>query len=75
MTKTPDYTEAFKELNEIVNDIEKGDISVDELSEKVKRAAALIALCKQKLRATELDVRKILQELDEIETGGEGRGN
>jgi exodeoxyribonuclease VII small subunit len=75
MTKTPDYTAAFKELNEIVNDIETGDITVDALSEKVKRAAELIAICKQKLRATELDVRKILQELDEIETGGEVRSN
>jgi exodeoxyribonuclease VII small subunit len=75
MTKTPDYTHAFKELIEIVNDIEKGDITVDALSDKVKRAAELIAICKQKLRATELDVRNILQELDEIETGGESRVN
>ena len=36
------YTEAFDELQTIVIEIEKGEISVDELSEKVKRAAELI---------------------------------
>lgn len=75
MTKTPDYTAAFKELNEIVNDIETGDITVDALSDKVKRAAELIAICKQKLRATELDVRRILQELDESTAGDDNKGN
>lgn len=74
MTKTPDYTAAFKELNEIVNDIETGDITVDALSEKVKRAAELIAICKQKLRATELDVRRILHELDETTSGDDNKG-
>jgi exodeoxyribonuclease VII small subunit len=61
------YTAAFEELQDIVNEIEQGGISVDVLSEKVKRAALLIAFCKKKLRSTELDVRKILQELDEPE--------
>jgi exodeoxyribonuclease VII small subunit len=32
------YTEAFEELQEIVSDMEDGNISVDELAEKVKRA-------------------------------------
>ena len=31
------YEEAYNELQEIVNEIENGSISVDELSEKVKR--------------------------------------
>lgn len=59
------YEEAFKELKEIVNEIEEGDISVDELSTKVKRASKLIKICKDKLTSTEEDVNKILKELQE----------
>ena len=64
MTEQPNYTEAFDELREIVGEIEGGGISVDELSEKVKRAALLIKICKQKLTATEDDVTNILKELE-----------
>jgi exodeoxyribonuclease VII small subunit len=64
MSKEPTYTEAFEELQEIVSEIEQGEISVDELSEKVKRAAVLIKICKAKLVTTEEDVAKILKELE-----------
>ena len=61
------YTEAFEELQEIVSDMEDGNISVDELAEKVKRATVLIRVCKAKLSATEGDVQKILKELESEE--------
>jgi exodeoxyribonuclease VII small subunit len=64
MSKEPNYTEAFQELQEIVLEIEQGEISVDELSEKVKRAAILIKICKTKLISTEEDVGRILKELE-----------
>lgn len=57
------YTKAFEELKGIVTEIEQGEISVDELSEKVKRATELIQKCKLKLTTTEEDVNKILKEL------------
>ena len=59
------YTDAFEELQQIVEEIENGQISVDELSEKVKRAAALIKICKTKLSTTEENVNQILKELDD----------
>lgn len=59
------YEEAFDELNVIVNDIEQGEITVSELSKKVKRAVVLISICKMKLTTTEEDVNKILKELEE----------
>lgn len=59
------YTAAYEELQTIVADIEQGEISVDELSAKVKRAALLIKICKAKLSTTESDVSQILKELDE----------
>lgn len=63
----PNYKEAFDELRQIVSEIEEGQISVDELSEKVKRAALLINICKTKLSSTEEDVNKILKDLDNAE--------
>jgi exodeoxyribonuclease VII small subunit len=62
------YSEAFQELQDIVAEIEKGETSVDVLSQKVKRAAELIQLCKKTLRETESDVNAILQELSAEDT-------
>ena len=64
MTKTLNYSQTFEELQEIVSEIEKGEISVDELAGKVKRAVILIRICKEKLTATERDVNEILKELE-----------
>jgi len=64
MNNQLNYTAAFEELQHIVEEIEDGEISVDELSEKVKRAALLIKICKSKLTETEADVNKILADLD-----------
>ncbi len=64
MSEKINYTEAFEELKIIVSEIEEGEISVDELSEKVKRAAELIKVCKQKLSTTEEDVNQILKEME-----------
>ena len=58
------YTAAFEELQQIVRDMEDGEITVDELAVKVKRAAELIKVCKQKLVSTEEDVNQILKELE-----------
>lgn len=58
------YTKAFEELEQIVIDIENEQIDVDELSEKVKRAAQLLKLCSAKLKSTEEEVDKILEDLN-----------
>ena len=60
MDKPYSYTDAYEELQTIVSEIEQGEISVDELSEKVKRATLLIGACKAKLTATEAEVAAIL---------------
>ena len=68
MKENPNYAEAFDELQMIVTEIENGEISVDELSDKVKRATELIRICKMKLTTTEENVNKILKD---IETTGD----
>jgi|TARA_R110000737_G_scaffold122420_1_gene154355 exodeoxyribonuclease VII small subunit len=63
MSKEISYDKAFEELQQIVSDMEEGEIGVDELSLKVKRASELIKICKEKLSSTEEDVSKILKGL------------
>ncbi len=58
------YSAAFEELQLIVKEMEEGEIAVDELSAKVKRAAELISICKEKLTSTEESVSQILKELE-----------
>ena len=55
------YTEAFDELQQIVREMENADISVDELSDKIKRCTMLIKICKDKLTKTEAEIAKIMQ--------------
>ncbi|MDD2436789.1 MAG: exodeoxyribonuclease VII small subunit [Massilibacteroides sp.] len=58
------YQKAVARLREIVTDIERGDLDVDVLSERVKEAARLIKLCKEKLFQVDEEVKKILEELE-----------
>lgn len=62
MDKDLTYTQAIEELEKIVAEIEEGKVSVDILSEKVKRASFLIKLCRTRLTGTEEDVMKILED-------------
>lgn len=64
MNENLNYKTAFEELQVIVSEIEQGEISVDELSSKVKRATELIKICKDKLTTTEEDVNNILKQLE-----------
>ncbi|OFX72144.1 MAG: exodeoxyribonuclease VII small subunit [Bacteroidetes bacterium GWE2_29_8] len=59
------YTDAQKELEQILKEIEIGDVDVDKLSEKVKRACALIRICKEKLKNTDDEIKKILEEFNQ----------
>ena len=69
--KEPSYSEATAELDEILRDIESGEIDLDVLSEKVERAAALLTVCRQKLAATETKVKKVVDEMATAADGGE----
>jgi exodeoxyribonuclease VII small subunit len=64
------YSSAISELEGIVKDIESGEIDVDVLTEKVKRASELIKFCKDRLRNTQKTVEKTLVDIEE-EPGAE----
>lgn len=58
----PSYEAAMKELQEIVGLLQEEVISMDDISEKVKRAAWLISYCREKLRSTEKEVQCLFEE-------------
>jgi len=62
MKQNKSYEEAFNELQEIVQEIENGDVNVDELGEKVRRAGELMRFCREKLFKTEKEVQQVLKE-------------
>lgn len=57
----PTYSEAYRELQEIVQKMENADISVDELSKKIERASQLIQICKDKLTKTEEEINQLIE--------------
>jgi len=63
MEKKINYTEAIAEIEEIISEIENEEISIDILSEKVKRVSFLIKICRDKLYKTEEEVSEILNGL------------
>jgi exodeoxyribonuclease VII small subunit len=59
--KNLSYSESIGEIENILKEIENEEIDIDILSEKVKRAAELIASCKSKLTTTEKEIEEILK--------------
>ena len=66
MTKKKEisYAEALTEMESILGKIENEELDVDELSSTVKRVSYLMKICRQKLRKTEAEVEKILNDME-----------
>jgi exodeoxyribonuclease VII small subunit len=58
------YSRAIKEIEEILRKIDSEELDVDQLSASVKKAADLLKICKSKLRDTEQEIQKILDDMD-----------
>ena len=65
--KNPSYSEAIASIDEILHQIETGELDVDELAEKVKQASELLKMCRNKLFSTEKEVEKILKDMENAE--------
>jgi exodeoxyribonuclease VII small subunit len=63
--KEVSYRDAVAEIESILTQIENEELDVDEMSVKVKRAAELIKLCREKLYKTEKEVEAIFNEMEE----------
>ena len=65
MSEAASYQESFEELEQIVTDLEQGEIPIDELTTKVSRGAELIKICGDKLKSTEKQIGEVLKELSD----------
>lgn len=57
------YGAAVAEIEEILASIDRDEIDVDELGQKVERAVELLKVCRAKLKATEARVTQVLEDL------------
>jgi len=57
------YNEAYVRLEEIEAAIESNSLDVDDLSDKLKEASALLKICKEKLFKVNEETKKILEEI------------
>ena len=57
----PTYQSAWTELQKIVNDRQGGSVGIDELTDKIDRAAELVRFCRERLRSTEDAVGRLGQ--------------
>ncbi len=61
------YKKNFDELQEIIAELESGEIGIDELATKIKRAQKLIENCEKILSDTSASVSKMLKKEEEKE--------
>ena len=55
------YSDAMKQLEDIVRRMESGELDIDSLTKELKTAQSLIQLCKDKLYKTEEEINKIME--------------
>jgi exodeoxyribonuclease VII small subunit len=58
------YKMAIEEIEAILKKIEKQDLDVDDLGNKLKRVNELVGICKKKLHTAAKEVEKILNEME-----------
>ncbi|MCK9561662.1 MAG: exodeoxyribonuclease VII small subunit [Bacteroidales bacterium] len=59
------YKDSIQEIEEILAKIEAKEIDLDQLTEHIKRAVELLALCKHKLTTSEKEVYELLKNIEE----------
>jgi exodeoxyribonuclease VII small subunit len=58
------YADAMDELEAILAELEREDVDIDHLAERVARAAALIELCRGRIESARLDVTRLGEGLE-----------
>lgn len=58
------YTSAMKELEEIVQKLQRTDCEIDQLCQLTERSVKLLTFCKDKLTKTDEQLVKLLEGLD-----------
>ncbi len=64
MAEEPGYAAAMAELEQILSDLERADLDVDQLGAKVTRAAELIRTCRDRISTARLEVERVVADLE-----------
>lgn len=56
------YEQAMTQLEALAAQMEKGELGIDELSQRLKEAQRLIKFCRQKLLNVEKEIHDILEQ-------------
>jgi exodeoxyribonuclease VII small subunit len=58
------YANALAELEQILGELEASDVDVDQLADRVTRATALIAVCRQRIGTARTRIDEVIADLD-----------
>jgi len=58
------YAEALEELEAILRELEGDNVDVDRLTERVTRARALIARCRERIGDARIQIEQVVADLD-----------
>lgn len=59
------WAAAVAELETILAELERPDVDVDHLAERVARAAVLLRVCRSRIDAARLEIDRVVADLDE----------
>ncbi len=58
------YKQAVARLEEILGELDKGEVDIDALSRLVEEAAMLVQICRKKIKDAEVQVQRIAERLE-----------
>ena len=65
------YVDALAELERILDELDGDEVDVDVLGARVKRAAELLRLCRDRIAGARFEVEQVVAELEaEVDAGG-----
>jgi exodeoxyribonuclease VII small subunit len=65
------YVDALAELERILDELDGDEVDVDVLGARVKRAAELLRLCRDRISGARFEVEQVVAELEaEVDAGG-----
>jgi exodeoxyribonuclease VII small subunit len=60
---TMNYNDSITELQTILSSLQNNELSIDELTETIKRSTELLESCNSKLKSTEKEVNLVIKKL------------
>lgn len=60
----PGYAATMRELEGILDELDRDDVDLDELAGKVRRASSLIESCRARITEVEMEIDQIVAGLD-----------